>query len=128
VKFESRIEPGIRTDCYVSVSKEYMKYYKNAHFEFIVRMEVQYTQWGNHVLSPSWNLLKKVKDEHMEFEEYSRKFIDEINNSFAARKRLLELKTIAKTKTLFLICFEKDPQVCHRSLVKKMIESLEDQK
>jgi uncharacterized protein YeaO (DUF488 family) len=124
--FEGGSIPKIRIDCYVSVSADYLKYYKSAHFEFIIRKQLPNTNYGNHVLSPSWNLLKKVKDEHIGFEEYARMLITEINANYAARKRLLELKEISKTKTLFLVCFEKDPNECHRSLVKKMIESLEE--
>lgn len=124
--FVDKIIPGIRIDCYLSLAASYMKFYKNAHFEFIVRQAVPNTVYGNHLLSPSWNLLKRAKDTNMPFAEYSKFFIEEINQNYGAKKKLQELKQLAKTKTVFLVCFEKDPNVCHRSLVKQMIESMED--
>ena len=39
-----------------------------------------------------------------------------------AIERIRELREIAKEKVIFLVCYEKDPKKCHRSIVKDVLE------
>jgi uncharacterized protein YeaO (DUF488 family) len=117
-----QMKPLIRIDCYLSVLKKYRKLYPNAHFEVITRQSFGEIQ-GDHILSPSWNLLKKSKKEKWNFEQYSRAFIKEMDRNPNAKKYMSDLKKkIAAGITVFLVCVEKNPLECHRSIIKKIME------
>lgn len=73
------------------------------------------------VLSPSSKLLKSFK-KGMSWEEYTEKFIKEITNNPVAMQKIEKLRKLATKKTIHLICYERDPAKCHRSIVKKMID------
>jgi uncharacterized protein YeaO (DUF488 family) len=87
----------------------------------------------NSELSPSPALLIKAgiyekndgtKNPKMGWREYEKKFIKELYANPKALDRLLELKRISLEKTIFLVCLEKDPANCHRSIVKKVLENI----
>lgn len=105
----------INTDCYLAVLKKYRTKWFDAHFEVITRT-------AKSCLSPSKELLSYAKENKISFEEYKKLFIREISGNPEARKRIDELREIAKDKVVFLVCYERDPEVCHRSIVKKIIE------
>ena len=105
----------INTDCYLAVLQKYKAKFFEAHFEVITRT-------AGSVLSPSWELLTALKLNRISFEWYKKRFLEEISENPEAKKRINELREIAKDKVVFLVCFEKDPNVCHRSIVKKVIE------
>lgn len=105
----------INIDCYLRVLEEYKAKFFEAHFEVITRT-------AKSCLSPSWYLLDYAKENGISFKEYERLFIKEISENPEAKKRINELREIAKDKVVFLVCFEKNPSVCHRSIVKKIIE------
>lgn len=114
----------IRTDCYLAVLKKFREKFPDAHFEVITRT-------AKSILSPSKKLLieagimKKsdgTKNPKMPFNEYSLKFFDEIENNPKAKERLRELLKISKEKDVFLVCYEKDSNKCHRSLVKRILD------
>jgi uncharacterized protein YeaO (DUF488 family) len=122
-KKEDKLKNNIRLDCYVSVFKKYKQDYPNAHFELITRKHIQmdYNVYADY-LAPSSDLLKEAKSTKMSFEVYTEKFINEIRNSEKAKKRIKILRDAAEHgKTIFLICFEKNPNECHRSIIKKFI-------
>ena len=49
-----------------------------------------------------------------------------LNHSEAARKRIEELKRLLLDgKTLCLLCYEQNPNACHRTLVKKLLLRLD---
>lgn len=108
----------IRTDCYLAVIKTFKEKYPDAHFEVITRT-------ANHTLSPSWQLLEKLKEENLTWDEYTKIFLHEMEIK-GVYSKLKELKKMAKEKDVFLICYEKDATHCHRSLVKQLIDYLED--
>jgi uncharacterized protein YeaO (DUF488 family) len=105
----------IRIDCYFAVLKKFKEQYMDAHFEMVMR------RFG-HPLSPSWNLLNQAKEMKWSFEKYTSELLEEFSKNPKAQERLKELREIARKKDVFLVCFEKDPSVCHRSIVKKILE------
>lgn len=107
---------SIRTDCYLAVLKKFRTQFPNAHFEVITRT-------ANHILSPSWQLLQKYKEENLSFEEYTPLFLYEMERT-PCQTKLHELKQLAQDKDVFLVCYEKDDTECHRRLVKELIEGL----
>lgn len=106
------LEDNIRTECYYGVLKKYKAEFPNAHFELIMRS-------AGHILSPSWQLLGKVK-KGMSFKEYTPIFLEEMKKP-NARSEIERLREIAEKKMLFLVCYEIDAKGCHRSLVKNLI-------
>lgn len=107
----------IRVDCYLAVLKKYREQYPNAHFEVITRT-------AGSILSPDWSLLTYCKDNNIPFERYRVLLIDQLKRRQGVKEKLEELKEIAKTKDLFLVCYEKDASKCHRSIIKEMMEEL----
>ncbi len=105
----------INTDCYLAVLKKYRTRFPDAHFEVI-------TLTAKSLLSPSKELLNYAKENNISFEEYEKLFIKEISENPEAKKRIDELREIAKDKVVFLVCFERFAEKCHRSTVKKIIE------
>ena len=108
----------IRTDCYLAKLKVFKHIHPKAHFEVITRSI-------NHILSPSWELLKKAKLEDWPFQEYKIKLLEELSLNPKVIPKLQELKEISEQKELFLVCYEKNPEVCHRTIIKELIENLE---
>jgi uncharacterized protein YeaO (DUF488 family) len=122
-KKEDKLKNNIRLDCYISVFKKFKEEYPGAHFELITRkhIEMDYNVYSNY-LAPSSDLLKELKSTKMSFENYVEKFIIEIRSSEKAKTRIDILRKAAlRGKTIFLICFEKDSNECHRSIIKKFI-------
>lgn len=117
----------IRIDCYLWLLKDCKRKNPNAHFEVI-------TNPTKHPLSPSDNLLIeagifKRKDgkynPKMPFKIYRKKFIKEMLSNPKAIKKIQELKKMHENgETIFLVCYEKDPKKCHRSIVKELIEKI----
>jgi len=116
-------ENKIRIDCYLAVLKRFKEKYPNAHFEVI-------TSTAHSVLAPSKHLLIEAgifkksdgsKNPKMPFEMYKELFIEEIERSPSALERLERLEEINKDKDIFLVCYEKDPSKCHRSIIARLI-------
>lgn len=108
----------IKTDCYLAVLKKYKEKYPDAHFEIITRT-------ANHPLSPSWQLLEKIKEENLGWDDYTKIFLHEMKTKDITLE-LHRLKNIAREKDVYLVCYEKDANFCHRSLVKQMIDELDE--
>lgn len=116
---------GIRVDCYAAVLNKFKTNYPDAHFEIVMRgPKTVGIQCEPSVLSPSWDLLKAAKS-NMNFEQYSRKLEYQLFSDSNAVRRMFELNKLAQTKLVFLVCSEKDPNQCHRSLLKNWIENIE---
>jgi uncharacterized protein YeaO (DUF488 family) len=115
-------EGVIRVECYVAVLKQYREDYPDAHFEIVTRQ--MFGDEGDSVLSPSWDLLKKSKAENWPFEKYTQSFLTEMRNSTTGSQARLAILKKQKDlgKTIFLVCVEKDPQECHRSILKKILD------
>jgi uncharacterized protein YeaO (DUF488 family) len=108
----------IRVECYLAVLKSFKQKYPQAHFEVITRT-------AKSPLSPSQALLERYKHCNQSLDAYFVELEQELRARPAAMQRLKELKAISKEKDVFLVCYEKDPAMCHRSLVKRMIEAIE---
>lgn len=74
------------------------------------------------VLAPSKGLLKDWKEGRIDWAEYERRFREEILRKPKAVEKLREVKELAKTKDVRLICYEKNPP-CHRFILMDLINS-----
>jgi hypothetical protein len=79
------------------------------------------TRSAGHVLSPSWKLLNDYKDGHIDWAQYTEKFRREMDcdSCIAEMKRIWDL---SQRKDVFLVCYEKQGEDCHRYLLKDMIK------
>jgi uncharacterized protein YeaO (DUF488 family) len=65
------------------------------------------------------DLIKKYKSGSMTWEEYAAEYKKSLRGK---EHLLLSLAEEAKKGTITLLCTEKDPNQCHRSLLKEAIE------
>lgn len=114
---------GLRVDCYYGILEKMKAQNPKAHFEIIMRFPFD-KMLSESVLSPSKNLLAQVKANKISFREFTISFEKEIFRSKDAISRMQLLKELANHQEVFLVCCEKDPSHCHRSLVKYYIEHL----
>jgi uncharacterized protein YeaO (DUF488 family) len=93
---------------------------------------------GNDLLAPSEKLLREFNELKKEFvpgrgyasdvhyawakSDYERRFRAQITENPAALARLKELAERAKTRDVFLICYEGDDKPCHRKLLLQIAE------
>lgn len=107
----------VRIDCYLAVLKKFQKTFPTSHFEVITRT-------AGSPLSPSWQLLHYAKAHELSFPQYALLLLKELKNNPAARKRIFELRQILKERVVFLVCYEKNPAKCHRTIIKHILEEL----
>ena len=106
----------IRTECYFAVLDKFKSKYPDAHFEIITRK-------ASSVLSPAWDLLDIVKREHWSMEKYYPELGKQFQRDPDALALIKRLADIARSgKTVYVVCYEKDASVCHRTYVKMLIE------
>jgi len=86
--------------------------------EFIV-----VTATAHHILAPSWDLINGIKNGNIDWDIYKRKYIQQIQTNPLAMRELHRIKQLAKTKNVYLVCYEKTPP-CHRFILMEMIEAL----
>ena len=67
-------------------------------------------------------LIKRYKSGKVTWKEYSSEYKRSLKGKEATLRSLAEE---AKKGTITLLCTEKDPNTCHRSLLKAAIESIE---
>ena len=68
------------------------------------------------------DLIKRYKAGKMTWAEYSKEY----RKSLEGKEPFLrELAAESKGRTITLLCTEKDPGACHRSLLKEAIEALQ---
>jgi hypothetical protein len=114
----------VRVDCYKAIVPKLKFENPGAHFEEI-------TATVKSPLSPTWNLLMRYKPPHnmpfkpAQFQAYIAELEPQLRKSRAAMMRLHYLAGLVRSgKTVFLVCYEIDPEQCHRSLVKRMLEEV----
>lgn len=113
----------VRLDCYLAVLEKFKHEYPDAIFEIITRKVIPPYHLTPSVLSPTWELLDQAKHEQWPIEKYFAALRQQFFYDFDAHAELKRLRDIARSgKTLFLVCYEKDPNKCHRTLIKKLIE------
>lgn len=67
------------------------------------------------------DLIKRYKSGKMTWAEYSRAYRESLEGKGTLLK---ELAAESKKSTITLLCTERDPATCHRSILKEAIESL----
>jgi uncharacterized protein YeaO (DUF488 family) len=86
-------------------------------------VKIVVTRSAGHMLSPSKTLLFGYKSGKVKWDEYVKTFTREMDNP-ACVAIMREIKKIAETRDVFLICFEKE-YPCHRFLLLDMINRLD---
>lgn len=122
---QPKTKPGeIRTDCYVHIFMDKKKENPDAHFEIITRATLPaICHTTPSVLSPNWPLLDAAKAEKWGMPQYYAELGRQFQGDPAALARIKELARIARSgTTVFLVCYEKDASVCHRTYVKMLVE------
>jgi hypothetical protein len=119
----------IHTELYLAKLKTFIYDQTKVHVEVITRVQ-------GHILSPSWNLLTDAKQHAWKFITYASallsEWFDQLDYPFwimppsapyqkKVHAELKRLRTIAETKDLYLICYEKDRTRCHREIVKALL-------
>lgn len=75
-------------------------------------------------LAPSAELLKDWKHEGISWEEYEKRYLEEMSG-WSQQEKIKELAERSKHETITLLCFEpEDDPHCHRHLLKKLIEQV----
>lgn len=83
------------------------------------------TRTAGHVLSPSKVLLWDYKKGRITWDQYVERFKQEMNND-VCMAAMRKIKWIAKSKDVYLICYEKS-YPCHRFLLIDMITRLDEE-
>jgi uncharacterized protein YeaO (DUF488 family) len=79
------------------------------------------TEWVQE-LGPSVKLLKDWKKGNISWDEYEKRYFEEM---LSQEEKIKELANRANIKTVTLLCFEKeDDPCCHRHLLKRLIEKV----
>jgi uncharacterized protein YeaO (DUF488 family) len=119
------VRDNIHLDCYMAIEPRMQQEHLDADFEIITRQKPPFPVTGNAawapLLSPSWELLKRAKAEHLPLEQYGELLLSELVIKPEAMALMQAIYETAQRKIVFLVCFEKDPNQCHRSLMKRWI-------
>jgi hypothetical protein len=80
------------------------------------------TRSAKHMLSPSWKLLNDYKDGSIDWAQYTERFRREMecDSCIAEMKRIWDL---SHTKDVFLVCYEKPGDNCHRHILIELMKS-----
>ena len=81
---------------------------------------IDVTRRAGSVLSPSWILLNANKAKNIDWDGYVSRFVKEMDNP-VSRAEMLRRGELAKTKEVYLVCFERVGN-CHRFLLVDMIK------
>jgi uncharacterized protein YeaO (DUF488 family) len=72
-------------------------------------------------LAPSIELLNDWKNGNIDWEEYERRYLNEIKGKQEAIRKLMDL--IKEKAVVTLLCAEKEDKHCHRRLLKEFLDS-----
>ena len=78
------------------------------------------------ILGPSKKLLKDYKENDLSWSEYTTRYVAEIMASPRALKQIDDIIELSKTKTVRLICYEKN-RPCHRFILLDMLEQIAEE-
>lgn len=87
-------------------------------------VKIVVTRTAGSVLSPSRDLLDDYKNGKIDWNGYVERFMQEMNNDICIAT-MRKIKWIAKSKDVYLICYEKRFP-CHRFLLVDMINKLDE--
>ena len=80
------------------------------------------TRSAGHLLSPSWKLLNDYKDGGIGWAQYTERFRREMNCDLC-REEMKRIWDLSQTKDVFLVCYEKPGENCHRHILIELISS-----
>jgi uncharacterized protein YeaO (DUF488 family) len=83
---------------------------------------IDVTRRAGSVLSPSWKMLNEYKEGKITWDGYVSRFVKEMDNP-VSRAEMLRVGELARTKEVYLVCFERVGH-CHRFLLMDMIRNL----
>lgn len=75
-------------------------------------------------LGPSAELLKGWKDGKITWEEYRQRYIEQIMSDNVAINDIFTIADTAKRKDVYIYCYEKSPEHCHRSILLQAIRHM----
>jgi len=81
---------------------------------------IEVTRSAGSVLGPSWALLNDYKAKKITWDGYIERFVKEMDN-LVSKAEMLRIGDLAKTKDVYLVCFERVGN-CHRFLLVDMIK------
>ena len=81
---------------------------------------IDVTRRAGSVLSPSWDMLNAYKAKKIDWDGYISRFLREMDNP-ECRAEMLRIGELARTKDVYLVCFERVGN-CHRFLLVDMIK------
>lgn len=74
-------------------------------------------------LAPGKELLNDYKYKGISWDEYTKKYLREINNSKASQLSIKQIiNMINNGKNIYLICYEKSTDNCHRHLLAEILK------
>ena len=80
------------------------------------------TRSAGHLLSPSWKLLNDYKDGRIDWAQYAERFRREMDCDLC-REEMKRIWDLSQTKDVYLVCFEKDGENCHRYILIELMKS-----
>ena len=83
---------------------------------------IDVTRRAGSILSHSWTLLNAYKAKKIDWDGYISGFMREMDNP-ECKAEMLRIGTLAKTKDVYLVCFERVGN-CHRFLLVDIIKGL----
>ncbi|MBE0427908.1 MAG: DUF488 family protein [Nitrospirae bacterium] len=76
---------------------------------------INVTRSAGSKLSPSWNLLNAYKTKKIDWNGYTSRFLQEMDNP-KCRAKMYALWELSQVRDVYLVCFEKEGN-CHRHLL-----------
>lgn len=127
VKKNRSVRTGINVGCYAAVMRKFQTKFPKAQFEVVMRKPwtVGLKKVQPSVLSPSEELLEMYQYRRTNFKKFGQLFEKEIFTNRKAIFKLKTLKEIAKVREVFLVCCERNPAECHRSILHQFLTNLE---
>jgi uncharacterized protein YeaO (DUF488 family) len=77
------------------------------------------------LLSPSKELLDRYKKDNLSWDEYRQQFILQVTGDSQAVEQLHKIQEQSQKENIRLICYEKNPEHCHRSILLELINLME---
>ena len=110
IKTKSIYDPKEKRDGKrILITRHYPRFHK----------KLEYDEW-NRNLAPSKELLKRYKREEINWNEFRLAFLQELSSE-DARRELDKLAKLAQSRSVTLLCYEKEGEKCHRYIVRAMI-------
>lgn len=105
------------------LSQRYFRWSENFNNQILAQRNKKehFDRWHKE-LSPSRELLKKYKNNKIDFQTFERLFLEEIEKSNAIDICKEIVNKSMEGKNITLLCYEKDEEICHRKFVKNICE------